>query len=158
MIILILKLLSTHIITSPLTSLCLFCNSCFELLILATEPVSNSQGLLRALVRYTSITCISDIHYCWSVQTRQSNQRSFDETACDALITNDDVIKPQKKIQNVCDGGHIKHLYIKYTLFSLCHPSYPPNIQGSSASSDHFLCSVSTQFQALVQLWASSWE
>ena len=43
---------------------------------------------------------------------------------------------------------------------SHCHPSYQPNIQGISASSDHFLCSRSTQFQALVQLWASSreWE
>ena len=57
-IISILGTLPTHIITSPLTSLCLFCNSCFELLILATEPVSNSKGLLRTLVKYTSITCI----------------------------------------------------------------------------------------------------
>ena len=56
-----LESLPTHIVTSPLTSLCLFCNSCFELLILATEQVSNTQGLLRALVRYTSITCISNI-------------------------------------------------------------------------------------------------
>ena len=37
---------STHIITSPLTSLCLFCNSRFELLLLETEPVSNAEGLL----------------------------------------------------------------------------------------------------------------
>src|SRR5215216_5591013 len=41
-----LESLPTHIITSPLTNLCLFCNSCFELLILATEPVSNTKGLL----------------------------------------------------------------------------------------------------------------
>ena len=33
MIISILELLPTHIVTSPLTSLYLFCNSCFELLI-----------------------------------------------------------------------------------------------------------------------------
>ena len=33
MIISILEPLPTHIITSPSTSLCLFCNSCFELLI-----------------------------------------------------------------------------------------------------------------------------
>ena len=46
MIISILEPLPTHIVTSPLTSLCSFCNSCFELLILATEPVSNTQGLL----------------------------------------------------------------------------------------------------------------
>ena len=61
MIISILELLPTHIVTLPLTSLCLFCNSCFELLILATEQVSNTQGLLSTLVRYTSITCISNI-------------------------------------------------------------------------------------------------
>ena len=28
---------------------------------------------------------------------------------CDALITNGDVIKPSKKLQNVCDGVDIKH-------------------------------------------------
>ena len=61
MIISILELLPTHIITSPTTSLYLFCNSCFELLILATEQVSNTQGLLYTLVRYISITCISNI-------------------------------------------------------------------------------------------------
>ena len=51
----------THIVTSPSTSLCLFCNSYFELLIIETEPVSNTQGLLWTLVKYTSITCISYI-------------------------------------------------------------------------------------------------
>ena len=40
-----LELLSTHIATSSLTSLCLFCNSRFELLLLATELVSNTEGL-----------------------------------------------------------------------------------------------------------------
>src|SRR5215216_3810451 len=45
-IISILETLPTHIVTLPLTSLCAFCNSCFELLILATEPVSNTEGLL----------------------------------------------------------------------------------------------------------------
>ena len=45
MIISILEPLPTHIITSPLTSLCLFCNSHFELLILATELVSNTRGV-----------------------------------------------------------------------------------------------------------------
>ena len=49
------------------------------------------------------------IHYYRLVQTRQSNQRPFDETVCDALITNSDVIKPSKKMQNVCDGSNIKH-------------------------------------------------
>ena len=40
MIISILEPLPTYIVTSPFTSLCLFCNSRFELLLLATEPVS----------------------------------------------------------------------------------------------------------------------
>ena len=44
MIISFLELLPTHIVTSPSTSLCLFCNSRFELLLLATEPVSNTVG------------------------------------------------------------------------------------------------------------------
>ena len=46
MIISILELLPTHIVTSTFTSFCLFCNSRFELLLLATEPVSNAEGLL----------------------------------------------------------------------------------------------------------------
>src|SRR3954469_23778373 len=51
----------TRIVTSSLTNLRLIRSPCFELQILATEPVSNTQVLLRALVRYTSITCISHI-------------------------------------------------------------------------------------------------
>ena len=53
--------LPTHIVTSPLVSLHLFRSFCFELPILATEPVSNTQVLLGVLVRYTSITHISNI-------------------------------------------------------------------------------------------------
>ena len=45
MIISILEPLPTHIVTSPLTSLCSFCNSRFELLFLATEPVSKCRGV-----------------------------------------------------------------------------------------------------------------
>src|SRR5215216_561380 len=56
-----LELPPTHIVTSSLTSLCSFCNSRFELIILATKPVSNTQGLLRTLVKYTSIIYISNI-------------------------------------------------------------------------------------------------
>ena len=78
MIISILEPLPTHVVTSPSTSLCSFCNSRLELLILANKHVSNTQGLLQALVSYTSITCISNM--------------------------------------------------------SLCHPSYPPSIWGSSTS------------------------
>ena len=41
-----LESLPTHIVTSPSTSLYSLCNSCFDLLLLATEPVSNTKGLL----------------------------------------------------------------------------------------------------------------
>src|SRR3989337_3705133 len=51
----------TRIVTSSLANLRLIRSPCFELQILATELVSNTQALLRALVRYTSITCISHI-------------------------------------------------------------------------------------------------
>ena len=44
MIISILELLPTHIVTSPLTSFSSFYNSRFELLLLATELVSNTEG------------------------------------------------------------------------------------------------------------------
>ena len=43
-----LESLSTHIVTSPSTSICSFCNSCFKLLIIATESVSNIEGLLMS--------------------------------------------------------------------------------------------------------------
>ena len=50
-----------------------------------------------------------EAHYCRMLLTRHYNQRPFDETVCDALITNGDVKNPSKKMQNVCDGGYIKH-------------------------------------------------
>src|SRR3990170_1545415 len=50
-----------HINTSPLASLRLFRSFCFELPTLATKPVSNTQVLLGVVVRYTSITRISNI-------------------------------------------------------------------------------------------------
>ena len=56
-----LETLPTHIVTSPLASLRLFRSFCFELPILATEPVSNTHVLLGVLVRYTSITHILNI-------------------------------------------------------------------------------------------------
>ena len=52
MIISILEPLPTHIVTSPLTSLCSFCNSRFELLIIAAELVSNTEGLLYTFVHF----------------------------------------------------------------------------------------------------------
>ena len=44
MIILILELLPTLIVTSPSTSLCLFCNSCFELLIFSNRTSIKYSG------------------------------------------------------------------------------------------------------------------
>ena len=41
--------------------------------------------------------------------TRHYDQRPFDETVWDAIITNDGVKEPSKKVQKVCDGGCIKH-------------------------------------------------
>ena len=40
---------------------------------------------------------------------RHYDQRPFDETVCDAIIANSGVKNPSKKVQNVCDGGRIKH-------------------------------------------------
>ena len=39
---------------------------------------------------------------------RHYDRRPFDETGCDAIIANGGV-KTIKKVQNVCDGGRIKH-------------------------------------------------
>ena len=44
MIISILEPLPSHIVTSPLTSLCLFCNSCFELLIFSNRTSIKYSG------------------------------------------------------------------------------------------------------------------
>ena len=41
--------------------------------------------------------------------TRHYDQRSFNKTVCDAIIANDGVKEPSKKVQNVCGGGAIKH-------------------------------------------------
>ena len=41
--------------------------------------------------------------------TRHYDQRPFDETVCDAIIANGGVKKPSKKVQNICDGGCLKH-------------------------------------------------
>ena len=41
--------------------------------------------------------------------TRHYDQRPFDKTVCNALIANGDVKTPSIKMQNVCDGGAIKH-------------------------------------------------
>ena len=41
--------------------------------------------------------------------TQHYDQRPFDKIVCDALIAKGDVRKPTKKMQNICDGGAIKH-------------------------------------------------
>ena len=40
---------------------------------------------------------------------RHYDQRPFDETVCDAILANGGVKQPSEKVQNVCDGGCIKH-------------------------------------------------
>ena len=49
------------------------------------------------------------MHYFRMLLTRHYDQRPFDETVCDAIIANGGVKEPSKKVQNVCDGGAIKH-------------------------------------------------
>ena len=51
---------------------------------------------------------IFDIHYCRILLTRHYDQRPFAKTVCDAIIANGGA-KNVKKVQNVCDGGAIKH-------------------------------------------------
>ena len=41
--------------------------------------------------------------------TRHYDQRPFDKTVCDAIIANDGVKEPSKKVKNVCDDGRIKY-------------------------------------------------
>ena len=53
---------------------------------------------------------------------------------------------------------HINNLYIKYTFVHFAILLIRQVSMGSFASSDHFLCRRSTQFQAWVQLWVSSRE
>ena len=48
-------------------------------------------------------------HYCRMLLTRHYDQRHFDKIVCDALIANCDVKNLSKNMQNVCDGGYIKH-------------------------------------------------
>ena len=52
---------------------------------------------------------MSTIHYCRMLLTRHYDQRPFGETVCDAIIAKVCVKNPSKKVQNICDGGAIKH-------------------------------------------------
>ena len=58
-----LESLSTHIVTLPSTSLCSFCNSCFELLTVATEPVSNTQELLMSTTKVHINIIYTFVHF-----------------------------------------------------------------------------------------------
>ena len=49
------------------------------------------------------------MHYYRMVQMQHYDQRTFDETVCDAIIANSGVKTPSKKVQNICDDGCIKH-------------------------------------------------
>ena len=53
--------------------------------------------------------CKTPYHYCRKLLTRHYDQRPFDETVCDALISNGGVKNPSKEVQNICDDGCIKH-------------------------------------------------
>ena len=48
-------------------------------------------------------------HYYRMLLTHHYDQRPFDETVCDAIISNSGVKNPSKKVQNVCDDRCIKH-------------------------------------------------
>ena len=74
MIISIVEPLPTHIVTSPSTSLCLFCNSCFELLIFSnrrsikypgattsTSKVHNSNMYIKYTLVYFAIILICQV-------------------------------------------------------------------------------------------------
>ena len=52
---------------------------------------------------------ITSSHYYRMLLMRHYDQRPFDETVCDAIIANVGVKEPSKKVQNVCNGGCIKH-------------------------------------------------
>ena len=52
------------------------------------------------------------LHYCRMLLMRNYDQRPFDETVCDAIIANDGVKNPSKKVQNVCDDRCIKTVQI----------------------------------------------
>ena len=41
--------------------------------------------------------------------TRHYDQKPFDKTMCDAIIANGGVKEPSKMVQNICEGGAIKH-------------------------------------------------
>ena len=57
----------------------------------------------------TKAKAFVNVHYCRMLLTRHYDQRPFDETVCDAIIANSGVKNPSKKVQNICDGGCIKH-------------------------------------------------
>lgn len=68
-----------------------------------------------------------NLHYCRMVQTRDYNERPFDETVCDALIANR-VLKTVKKIQNICGGGDIKHYSDYSCVYDAWHTVNPEEL------------------------------
>ena len=63
--------------------------------IAAPQPIAPTENIYYEI----SLGMITTAGCCWL--TQRYDQRTFDETVCDALITN--------KVQNICDGGAIKH-------------------------------------------------
>ena len=58
----------------------------------------------------TESVCVGGTaHYCKMLLTRHYDRRPFNETVCDAIIANDGVKEPSKKVQNICVAGAIKH-------------------------------------------------
>ena len=55
------------------------------------------------------------------VQTRHCNQRPFDQTLCDGIITNGGVKNSSKKVQNVYDDGCIKHISVFNCVYNAGH-------------------------------------
>ena len=66
-------------------------------------------AFLRDLFMQSIIFYPVNLHYRRMLLTRHYDQRPFDKTVFDALIANDGVKKPSKKVQNVCDDRCIKH-------------------------------------------------
>ena len=63
----------------------------------------------KTMVEATARKISRSSHYCMMLLTRRCDQRPFDKTVCDAIIANSGVKKLSKKVQNICDGGDIKH-------------------------------------------------
>ena len=61
------------------------------------------------------LCCDASNHYCRMLLTRHYDQRPFDETVCDALITNGDVKKRQKRCKTFVMAETSKKVQILVT-------------------------------------------